>query len=499
MAPKVDKMKEESESELETTVGTSEAIQSLKKLTENFFVRKILRSLTSYCERDKANRLEVALELYTGVRKDACFKCKTAEKLLKPVIEKSAKTFGVTPEGLKEKFKEAYWRRGLVNVIKGISFFGVQRPFVPGTPFQVVWNITKACNLRCKHCYEKAGKPASDELNTEEAIKGIDILADAGVVILAFSGGEPTVRPDILKLVRHASEREIYVAMATNGTLLSKERVNELKEAGLQFVQISLDGSTSETHDSFRGTLGTFEKTVQGIKNCVEQGLFVEIATTVTKHNLAEVPSLIELAEKLGVNWFMHYNFVPVGRGKEIVALDLSPEEREQLLKTLWEEMKKRKIEVLSTAPQFSMVALMMEGADSSELVMPTHFYNPHLGGQLNNLAEFIGGCGAGRFYISIEPNGDMYPCVFFPHEQEVKIGNLLKDDFEDLWRNSPILKTLRNKDILYENCGSCVYRYVCGGCRARAYNYFHDLKAPDPGCTLNKEHYRRLVTQINA
>lgn len=105
-------------------------------------------------------------------------------------------------------------------------------------------------------------------------------------------------------------------------------------------------------------------------------------------------------------------------------------------------------------------------------------------------LAEFIGGCGAGRFYINIEPNGDIYPCVFFPHEEEVKIGNITYDDFDEMWRENPLLKQLRNKELLKGNCGNCESNKICGGCRARAYNYFKDVLAPDPGCIKNEKEW---------
>jgi len=144
--------------------------------------------MSQSCKKDRGNRLEIALELYVGVRKKACLSCQLSKDLLIPILNVACRTFGITEPQLKEKFKDAYWRRGLVNVLKGIAWFGVKHPYVPGAPFQVVWNITRACNLNCVHCYENAGAKGKDELSTEEALRGIDILADAGVLILAFLG-----------------------------------------------------------------------------------------------------------------------------------------------------------------------------------------------------------------------------------------------------------------------------------------------------------------------
>ncbi|MCP8309745.1 MAG: radical SAM protein [archaeon] len=240
-------------------MSTAGTIQIFKSISDNSLMRRLLQSLCDFCERDEGNRLEIALELYVRARKKACIKCLFAKQILTPVLKIASKSFGASDALIKEMFKIPYWRRGLASVIKGVAWFGVTRPFVPGAPFQVVWNVTRACNLKCKHCYENAGKPDKNELNTEEAIRVIDILVDAEVVILAFSGGEPTVRPDILKLIKHASMRGMYVAMATNGIFLASiDRVRELKNAGLRFVQISLDGIDPNTHDLFRGVPGAF-------------------------------------------------------------------------------------------------------------------------------------------------------------------------------------------------------------------------------------------------
>ena len=469
---------------------TTTTIQVLKSTIGNPVTRKLVRGMSKYCEKDGKNRIEVAVELYTGQREDACLSCKATEKIIAKILKKGASAFGLTEDELKKKFSDPYWAKGLSSTIRGIAEFGVRKPFTSGAPYQIVWDVTYACNLHCKHCYATAGKPWKDELTTEEAKRAIDIFDRAGVTIIAFSGGEPLVRPDIMELARYATDKGIYVAMATNGTLITKEKAKEMKEAGVQFVQISLDGIDAKTHDEFRGMKGAFDKTVQGIKNAVAEGFFVEISTTVTRYNYKQLPDIIQFGEDLGANWFMAYNFVPTGRGKEIFETDLSPGEREEALKMLWGELRKgRKINVLSTAPQFARVALQHEEGESQKIV-PTHFYNPKLAGQLVDLTEFIGGCGAGRFYMSMRANGDLQPCVFFP----LKVGNILEDDFEELWKKNEVLSNIRNKDILEGFCGKCDYRYYCGGCRARAYAYTGDYLAPDPGCIYNKEVYEKAM-----
>ncbi len=446
------------------------------QVVANPVTRKALKALSSFCPSCGGSRIEVAVELALGYRKDACWKCRMAAKTVEPLLKRGAETFNVSMEELKEKFKDRYWRRGLASVLKGIAVFGVRKPFVPGAPFQVVWDITYACNLRCRHCYATAGKALDDELTTDEALDVIDKLDRLGVTIIAFSGGEPLVRKDIFELAEYAVEKGIYVAIATNGTLITESVARRMRESGVGYVQISLDGRR-ETHDGFRGIDGCYDRAVEGIRNAVKAGLFVNVSMTVTKYNYQDVEHVIRLCEKLGVDWFMHYNFIPTGRGREIAEADITPEQREELLRYLYRKNYSSKISLLSTAPQFARVALQCEGS-----IIPTHFYNVEAENRLRELAEFIGGCGAGRFYFAIRANGDIQPCVFFP----LKVGNVREDDLEELWLHNHVFEDLRDKDII-EGCGSCNYRYVCGGCRARAYNYFGDYLKPDPGCVRNK------------
>jgi radical SAM protein with 4Fe4S-binding SPASM domain len=325
----------------------------------------------------------------------------------------------------------------------------------------------------------------------------LEILSKAGVTSVAFSGGEPTLHPHLAKFIKITNELGMFPAIATNGYTLSNEYVcNKFIDAGLKFVQISIDGLNPQTHGKFRGVDGAWEKAIQAVRNCVDTDLFVEVATTVTEHNFKEIPEMIDLMRDMGVDWFMIYNFIPTGKGENIAGMDISPQKRLKLLKTAYTENGKGKMQILSTAPQYAMVAESLACNDNP--IIPTHFYNPKYSNPLvKQLADFIGGCGAGRFYMSVEPNGDLYPCVFFPHNDEVKLGNLLKDDFEYVWKNNELLKTLRNKEILEGHCGECESRNICGGCRARAYNYLDNVLAPDPGCINNIYEWNKIRSEI--
>jgi len=461
------------------TRKTNEA-HAMANLIEKWLGNPLSKSLIRFCtKRDRCGRrIDIALRDYIGDKQKKCIGCRTASFIIRKVLNTFVKKLDVNKEDIMNNLNDPMWRKGLAAVLEGIGLYGVRKPFVASAPFLVVWNITRACNLNCKHCYEDAHTPRKDELTTEEALEAVDKMADAGVAYIAVSGGEPLMRPDLFEIAKRIKENKMAFSIATNGTLLTKENVKKLEDVNCRYVQISLDG-LKDTHNSFRGAK-SFERTIEGIKNAVDSNITVGIAMTVTKYNIKEVPAIIDLTEKLGADIFMHYNFIPTGRGKDIVKFDISPKQREDLLKFLAKENKKRKIKLLSTAPQFARVSVECFGTVQST----THFDIFSAENDISFLAEFIGGCGAGRLYCALEPNGDIEPCVFIP----IKIGNILKDDLVDVWQNNEILKTIRDREYFEENCGKCKNRNICGGCRARAYAYFNNLRAFDPGCIKNTD-----------
>lgn len=465
-------------------------IKTFESLINNPVAKKTINAATDMCDKCGENRLECALNYYLGKRDDICIRCKLMVPIIKLIIKKGLKTFNTSEESFIETMQDPYWTKGLVSVIKGMGLFGVGKPYVPGAPFQIVWNITKACNFKCIHCYENAGKKDPHELTSEEIHKGIDKLADFGVTSIAFSGGEPSIHPNILEFIQHATDRGMYVSMATNGFKTGNmKRAKEFVDAGLQFVQISLDGINPKTHNEFRRIPHSWERAVESIKNFTELGVFTEVSTTVTQNNIDEISEMIDFMRELNIDWYMLYNFIPTGCAEEVTELDLSADQRFELLKKIYIENKKGEMQILSTAPQFADIATSIQ-TDEDNMV-PTHFFNPeYTNPAMKELADFVGGCGAGRFYMSIEPNGDMFPCVFFPHDNILKLGTIQETDLNDMWKNNKTLLELRNKDILKGHCGECESRYICGGCRARAYTYNGDYLEGDPGCIKNTQSY---------
>lgn len=468
-----------------------EIIEKTKRYMVNPLVKTFLNNITKDCPKC-GNRLRLILKNHVE-DVELCLSCRVLSSILKIFLNNAGRLFGVKKSDIEEVFQHPYMRRAFENVLRGIQIYGVQEPFISYAPFLIVWDFTNKCNLSCKHCYQKAGE-LSKELTTEQAKKLIDELADFGVSVIAFSGGEPLIREDFFEVAKYAKSKDFFISIASNGTLITEDMAKKLKDSGVEYVEISLDG-LEKTHDSFRGIKGAFQRTVKGIKNCVNVGLDTCIAMTITKHNFNEVEDVLKFAKEIGVKRFIMFNFVPVGRGKDIIKLDLSPEEREKILKFLYDRLQADKsLLTLSTAPQYCRIAMEYIKKYEDGVVLPSHFTNEtaikYLRGKTATLANFIGGCGAGRVYGAVEPNGDITPCVFM----KIKLGNVLKDSFKAIWLNHLVLKELRDRTKFKGYCGVCEYRSVCGGCRARAYGYFKDLRAPDPGCINNLEYWNEIA-----
>jgi len=331
----------------------------------------MLRFLTRH--DDCGYRLENAMDYYLNGSNgnEYCWKCRLAGRILGWTCRRGGAIFGISESDITAALSEEVFRKGLASVLEGFTRYGVTLPKRLNAPFLVVWDITRACNLRCRHCYQNAGRPLADELSTSEALELVDELADAGVVALSFSGGEPLMRKDIFDIAARAHDRGMYISCASNGTLITPEVARWMKESGIDYVEISLDGPDAATHDAFRGVPGAFERACTGVRACVDAGLFTCVAATPTRETCHRVPDLYALSADLGVRRFMCFNFIPTGRGVEIMDHDLEPGQREELLQYLLEKNDGTGPEALSTAPQFARVAV--SGCDRGMAL--GHFY----------------------------------------------------------------------------------------------------------------------------
>ncbi|WP_243680092.1 radical SAM protein [Vulcanisaeta souniana] len=222
-------------------------------------------------------------------------------------------------EPVRELLNDPAIRRGIVTTLRGgIALFGVTTPQKLPAPFFIVWNFTNACNLKCMHCYQNAGKPLPNELTLEEKLRVVKELDEAGVPAIALSGGEPTVHRDFWPVLAEIGRRGFYPAIATNGTTFASIEVAErARKLGLRYVEISIDAADPpNVHDKFRGGVpGAWAKAVKGLENAVKLGFSAALAFTVTKYNIHEVDKILDLAQEIGVKRVVFFNFIPVGRG----------------------------------------------------------------------------------------------------------------------------------------------------------------------------------------
>jgi radical SAM protein with 4Fe4S-binding SPASM domain len=471
---------------------STELVAQFQKIVDNRFARWIMLKMTDQ------KKFEHVLGVFAGVEEPLSVKESAEAKILESALKRGMKTFNVSNMDLiRDALREKYVRKGVALTLRSVAKYGITKPQIFDAPLMIVWNTTKQCNLNCKHCYANAGPKNPDELTLEQKLKVIDMFDEAGVTMIAFSGGEPLISPDFWKIAEYASKKGMYTTIATNGTLLTKGIVDRLADVGVKYIEISLDSADPAIHNEFRGQPLAWERTVEGIKNVVAKGVFDNaIATTATKYNYKKMDEMLDLAIQLKVKRFIVFNFVPTGRGKEIINEDLTPKEREELLTFLYDKWQaKVGPDIFSTSPEYSRIGINKVLEGTGKTYAPTHFATMETGSNGIAMAEFIGGCGAGRIYAALEDNGDLEPCVFLP----IRVGNVLKQGLKDIWENSKVLKDLRNRDALEGVCGTCPFKYSCGGCRARAYGYYGDYMQSDPGCLLNEKAYEEVVIKLDS
>lgn len=342
-------------------------------------------------------------------------------------------------------------------------------------PFLVSYAITRRCNLKCKHCYSDASEaPAPDELSTPASKKILDEIADWGIRLLILDGGEPLCREDFYEIVRHASARGLRVVVGSNGTLIDGATAARMREAGVQAVAISIDGVRPETHDPFRGEEGAFDRAMAGVRACREAGLPFQFNVVVRRRSLAEVPDILRLAVDSGAMAAEFFDLVQVKRVKQECPEEvLNTDERRRVMEMLAEAQTDCPITI--RVPACPMYPLILKEKD----IRPKHFS----ASLLHRIPYYDHGCAAGMpsGYITILPNGDVIPCMLL----QVKLGNLREESITRVWDESPVLAQLRARNLLEGECGRCIRRDVCAGCRGRAYEETGNLLSSDPGCWL--------------
>lgn len=348
----------------------------------------------------------------------------------------------------------------------------------------VVWNVTRACNLRCIHCYAKAdNNPAPDELTTEEGFKLLEDLSKFGSPVILFSGGEPLVRSDILDLIHKAVISGLRTVVSTNGVLIDNSLAKELKKLGVSYVGISLDG-WKEVHDKFRGVKGAFEKVISAVSACKKQGLKVGLRFTMSKLNAQEIPKIFELVEELKIPRICFYHLVYSGRGSKLIDRDLSHEETRYwvdyiISKTKELHDKGLKVEVLTVDNH----------ADGPYLYLRMKKENHPKAEEVYELLKINGGNNSGVGIGCISWDGFVYADQFW---RTHTFGNVRERLFSEIWMDTsnPLMAKLKEKKKYVKGrCAECKFLDLCAGnFRARAEAVTGDIWAPDPACYLTDE-----------
>lgn len=329
-----------------------------------------------------------------------------------------------------------------------------------------IWNlaysITNKCNLRCSHCYASSGMPYEDELSTWEISHRI--LDEAQITktkFITLTGGEPFTRKDLFSVMEEIKKRDIKVCVATNGMLLSKDKISTLKTLGIDRIQISLEGPDAMKNDRIRGE-GVFEKiTNQVIPELKNQGLFVAVSMTPTSLNFQEVRRMAELCCKLNIDSFSVRRFAFEGRGKA-KGLEYGLEENKELLQEICHLRKTYdgKLKISTGDPLYILVD---ENKDQ----------------WLDK--KLLGGCTAGIVSLAIDAHGNVKPCT----RADLNLGNVRIDSMAEIWERNEILQKIRNRNSYEGKCGSCKYKMLCGGCRVAALRYEKSILGADPKCWL--------------
>lgn len=340
-----------------------------------------------------------------------------------------------------------------------------------GFPDHPVWEITTACNLHCIHCHTSSGEPGADELTTEEAKHLLDELTRIKQFrMMAFTGGEPLLRQDFFELLAHSNTLGFTNTIATNATLVDDSVAQKLHRHGVVIAAVSLDGFDATTHDTVRGLPGSFEAAMRGMHALRRAGILLHINITAMEYNMSQIEQLITLVDELGTGILLMYQLVPVGRGRDVREAALDVNTNKQLIQFMARAQRDIRAIVEPVAgPQY----------------WPYLLQRAHINkGLALRLAELVfHGCAAGRGFIYIKPNGEVWPCPFV----EVSCGNVREMPFQTIWNTSPVLQSLRAREKnLKGQCGECEYRRLCGGCRGRAWAITGDYLAEDPSCFIH-------------
>jgi radical SAM protein len=368
------------------------------------------------------------------------------------------------------------------------------------SPFVVIWENTRACDLSCVHCRAAAQPRRSQfELTTEEGYRLIDDIALLKPRVFVITGGDPLKREDTYDFIEYAKSKGLEPSLTPSATpLLTDGAISRMKRRGLARLAISLDASRADLHDEFRRVPGSFDLTLNAIRAARREGIPVQINTTVTRRTIDDLPQIVDLLQDLGIVMWSVFFLVPTGRGKQSDLV--TPEAVEQLFGFLYDTSKKVPFAIRTTeamhyrrymlqrmaAERHESIDNLLDPAtgliDASTLFLQNGPRKMPLGvqAQTGAISRAPRGVNEGKGFVFISHLGDVFPSGFLP----LKAGNVKHESLGDIYRSSDLFTSLRESSNLKGKCGLCEFRDLCGGSRARAWSMTGDVFASDPLCT---------------
>ena len=349
-------------------------------------------------------------------------------------------------------------------------------------PFIAIWEVTQACDLACVHCRASA-QPLRhpEELSTAEGKQLIDQIAAWEVPVFVLTGGDPIKRPDLFELISYARTVGVRVSLTPSATpLLTREVIVRLKEAGLARLAVSMDGASAATHDAFRGLSGSFARTLDAVRWANEVGLPVQINTTFSRRNIAEIDEIVALMEQLHITLWSVFFLVPTGRGK--LNDLLSADEFEGVFDKLHQLSKSASFDIKTTEAQhYRRYMLQQKVAEkrAGTLHVETRVSSDEIGRAPRGLND-------GKGFVFISHKGEVFPSGFLP----VSAGSIREQSLKSIYCNSPLFRELRDTSKLEGKCGACEFKQICGGSRSRAYALTGNPLAEEPCCAYIPKGY---------
>ena len=372
----------------------------------------------------------------------------------------------------------------------------------PRNPLMFYYEVTRACDLVCKHCRASAQESAADdELSHDVSMKLLeDVARFPRKPTICFTGGDPLKRPDLFELIRHATELGIGSALTPSATPLATfDAFKKAKEAGVSAIGLSIDGPNPEVHDAFRGFDGSFKKALEMLQYARDLELPVQVNTSITRRNWEMVDAIADVLEDSGVMMWSVFFLVPVGRGVEEIRI--APSEYRIVFERLYQNSLKRPFSIKTTEAPHYRRFVMEQGGDP--LAAPKHRpqfpksafaasmrVTPQPAPAQAGMDEVGQGKRSraplgvidGRGIMFVGHNGEIYPAGFLP----IVCGKFPQDSVVDVYQNHPVFNALQNPDVFKGRCGRCQYRFVCGGSRSRAYALTGDFLAEEPDCDFD-------------